>query len=201
MGKYSHITAKLPRILGTEAPYQTKVDQVKDHILNAPAIPAHEEEAIYEELEQAAGELERLAARMEERLIAVSGGRRHGIVLARIYRAVRRLKDVQYDKLESSLNLLHIATDQLVVDQFEVEGTQSLKLLEGGTVRVQEEPHAQVKDRQTYHAWCLAEGLGSQMSLPWQTTNAILKERLLSGLDSMPGVEAFSKAKAVYSKK
>lgn len=201
MGKYSHITSKLPRILGTEAPYQTKVDQVKDHILNAPSIGAHEEDEYYHELESIAHELEAMAARMEQRLIAVSGGRRHGIVLARIYRAVRRLKDTQYEKLESSLNLLHIATEQLVVDQFEVEGTTSMKLAEGGTVRVQEEPHAQVKDRATYHQWCLNEGLGSQMSLPWQTTNAILKERLLSGLDTMPGVEAYSKAKAVYSKK
>lgn len=204
MGKYSHVIDKLPRILNTESmgtAYQQKVDQVKDLILNAAAIDPHTEELLYRTIEQAIINMVKAASDIERAMLDLSGGRRHGSVLARMYKAIRQVKEAHTEDVEARVNLLQMALEQMVVDQYEVEGTQSIKLDEGGTVRVQYEPHAQVKDREAFRQWCVQEGLETQMSLPWQTTNALLKQRLLDGLDVMPGTEAYSKAKTIYAKK
>jgi hypothetical protein len=200
LGKYSQITDKLPRILGTEAPYQQKVDETKDVILNAPALTADDEARSYQLIEEGLTQMAQAGARIEFALLAVSGGRRHGSVFAKMYKAVRQAKTTHEEEVEKRINLLQIAIEQLTVDQFEAEGTTTIKLADGGSVRVQYEPHATVQDRELYRRWCLSEQLDTQMMLPWMTTNAILKERLLSGLDTMPGVVANSKAKTVYTK-
>jgi hypothetical protein len=201
LGKYSHIIDKLPRILGTEGPYQVKIDEVKDLIINAASLPPHEEEQLYAYIENALIRMTEAAAQIENSILRLSGGRRHASVFAKIQRTIRQVKAAHEEEVEARINLLLMAMEQLVVDQYEVEGTTSIQLDGGGTVRVQYEPHAVVKDREPYRKWCVNEGLETQMSLAWQTTNALLKQRLLEGLDPMPGVEAYSKAKVVVAKK
>lgn len=91
----------------------------------------------------------------------------------------------------------------LIVDSFEGNGVTSVKLADGRSVGVQLEPYAKVTDRETYRQWLLSpgnEGLAAQMTLLWQTTNSLAKERLLEGEPDMPGVMLTSYPKIVLRK-
>ena len=99
----------------------------------------------------------------------------------------------------SAANLELEAISQLITDQFDDEGVYSMKV-QGATVRLQIEPYASVKDRDAFWRWCIANGLEESMTLPWQTTNSITKERLLDGKSEPDGVEAFQKTKLVLTR-
>jgi len=105
---------------------------------------------------------------------------------------LRRKKD-DLEEQEKALNLQIEAVTQLVLGAFEKEELASIKLDDGCLVFTQVEPYAGVKDKETYRAWCVSEGLEKEMHLWPSTTQALVKERLLSGLDNPPGVEAFVK--------
>jgi hypothetical protein len=92
------------------------------------------------------------------------------------------------------------AYGQLIVDQYENEAVTSLKLEDGGTVRVQVEPHAKVVDRNANREWAMKNNLENLLALPWQTVNALAKEALLQGEDPPDGVEISARPKIVYTK-
>ena len=124
---------------------------------------------------------------------------RHAIALATHYAALRAAKDAVEEQL-SDVNLQLEAISQLLVDQYESEGGTSVKLHDGHTVSVQYEPYAQVVDREPFRLWCVANDLEKALTLPWQTTNAITKERLLAGLAEPDGIKAHARTKIVLRK-
>jgi hypothetical protein len=121
------------------------------------------------------------------------------VALAQDYQTLRAAES----QLEAELKELRLtleATAQMLVDQYEAEGTTSVRLMDGASVSVQVEPYAVVKDRDAHRAWAIANGLERLMALPWQTTNSITKERLLAGLPEPDGVESYAKTKLVLRK-
>lgn len=123
----------------------------------------------------------------------------HASHLAQRY-ADKRIEKEAIEEVLSQCQLELTAIEQLMIDQYEVEGTSSLRLEDGPSIGVQPEPYAQVADRERYYKWCIDEGLGPQMQLPWQTTNSLTKERLLNGEEPPPGVTAFVRTKIVMRK-
>lgn len=121
--------------------------------------------------------------------------------LARYYRDLRQ----DIEDLEEAVKELNVeleATQQLVHERYEAEELTSLKLSDGGSVSVQEEPYAQVVDPALFRTYCLTDpDLRQQVSLPWQTTNAMVKQSLLEGQDYPPGVKAYIKPKLVWRRK
>lgn len=115
------------------------------------------------------------------------------------YTELRAQKEEIEEQL-SAINLQIEAINQLIVDQFESEGVSSVRLSTGASVSVQYEPSAQVVDKEAFRLWCLAQGLERSMVLPWMTTNAITKERLLAGDPEPEGVKAHAKTKLVLRK-
>ncbi len=90
----------------------------------------------------------------------------------------------------------------LLENTYEDEGISSLKVLETGeSVSVGFEPYAQVEDRDAFRQWCIEVGMEDQMTLPWQTTNTILKEHLLAGKAEPPGLKAWIRTKLTLRKK
>jgi len=120
-------------------------------------------------------------------------------VLAREYASLRAERDRIEDEL-SDVNLNLEAVSQLLIAQYETEGTTSVRLATGQTIRMQIEPYAQVQDREQYRLWCIANGLERSMMLPWQTTNSLVKERLLAGEVEPDGVIATARTKIVLQK-
>jgi hypothetical protein len=98
------------------------------------------------------------------------------------------------------VNLLLEAYQQLLTEEYEIEGVDSLAIDGFGTVRTQPEPYAQVEDRDKFRQWCIEAGLERSLALPWQTTNALTKQRLMEGLPEPDGVKATVKTKIVFTK-
>lgn len=120
--------------------------------------------------------------------------------MAALYRSLKTDEDVLKEQ-EKQLNLKMEATRQLIGDVFEAEGIHSLSLGEGGLVYTQPEPYAQYEDKEAYRNYCLGSAaLAPMMMVPWQTTNAMLKERLLNGDAPEPGIKAFVIVKVVCRK-
>lgn len=113
------------------------------------------------------------------------------VELAERYRQLRTQKR-EFDELASALQVQIDAVSQVLADVYEHQGISSLKLVDGSSVSVQEEPYARVTDKEAFRLWCVANGLERSLVLPWQTANGLVKERLLEGEPEPDGVEAFA---------
>ncbi len=111
----------------------------------------------------------------------------------------------QKDELDGQLSVIQERLDALkylLIPTFEEKELSSVKLAATGqTVSIQREPYARVTDKEAYRKWCIKNDMENEMSLPWQTTNALTKEALLQGLAEPDGVEAFVLEKLVLRKK
>lgn len=107
------------------------------------------------------------------------------------------------DNLEEQLSVLRLrkaAVEQLLVDRFEHDDVSSIKLTSGHSVSVQVEPYAQVVDKDALREWAKTNGLERSLTLPWQTVNALAKERLLAGDAEPEGTKVFARTKLVLRK-
>lgn len=115
------------------------------------------------------------------------------------YIGFRKVRDVEKDRL-SAANLSLEAAAQLLIEQFEMEGVESKRLDTGEAVSIHPEPYPAVVDAEAFRAWCVEQGLERSMKLSWQSTSAIVKERLLNGEPEPPGVTAYMKQKLSFRK-
>jgi len=100
------------------------------------------------------------------------------------YVEIRREKD-RLEDIMSVINLRLEAITQLLVEAYESEDLQTIKLGDGASVSVQLEPYVGVVNKEAFRQWCLAQHLEREMHLHPSTATALMKERLLSG-ESMP---------------
>lgn len=119
--------------------------------------------------------------------------------LAELYAEQRAIREATEKTLKGD-NLRLEAIRQLFCEAMDEEDTTSLTLTGIGAIRVQVEPYAQVMDKPAFRRWCVENGLEESLSLPWQSTNSITKQRLLDGLPEPEGVEAFQKDKVVLTR-
>ena len=120
-------------------------------------------------------------------------------VLISQYAEQRALAEEKEEEAKA-LRLKVEAISQLLMEVYEAEGITSLKVKGVGTMRTDYPPYSKVVDREAFHQWCLDNGFGPQMNLPWQTTNSVVKERLLTGMDVPPGVDVYVKPTPVFSR-
>ena len=111
-----------------------------------------------------------------------------------------RAQAEEKDREAKALRLRVEAISQLLMEVYEAEGITSMKVQGVGTMRTDFPPYSHVVDKETYRQWCLDNGFGPQMSLPWQTTNSVVKERLLTGQDIPPGVDVYVKPTPTFTR-
>jgi hypothetical protein len=199
MGKYAAVLQKLPPWVNPDLERQSKVDEVKQEIRSTPESPLPDEvrlEFIGEKMRQV---IENIAY-VNHLLLELPGPRFYASVIARAYREVRAVVET-LDELQSHMHLTKEAYEQLLILAYEAEGVNSLKLATGERVRIEPQPYAQVMDKEAFRQWCVAQGLERSMHLMWQTTNSLVKERLLKGEPEPDGIEAKMKHKIVLSTK
>ncbi|KKM78484.1 hypothetical protein LCGC14_1359450 [marine sediment metagenome] len=121
-----------------------------------------------------------------------------GSLLAR-WVVQQRIQVEEKKKALSAAALRLEALEQMLINRYEEEDVSSIKVT-GAAVRVQTEPYAVVKDKEVFRLWCIANGLEKSLSLMWQSTNSITKDRLLAGQPEPDGVEAFTKGKVVVTR-
>lgn len=120
-------------------------------------------------------------------------------VLIRLYADVRRRKEDLEDQV-SAQGLRLEALVQILTELFEAKGIHSLDIDKVGNWRLDIEPYAIVKDKEVYRKWCLSHKFGPQMGLSWQTTNSTVKDMLMGGKKTPPGVDVYLKPKPVFTK-
>lgn len=197
MGKYSKVLDGLKRFFGEEPHHQERIEAVKTRIAkSAGQLPTLEVEQHLEQqlimLSKAFGEIDKMGP-------FVLAPTKQGADYARAYVTIRTIKEEVKDRL-SNIDLLLDAYAQMMVDQFEVEDVDLLKLGNGDKVNVQFEPYPKTTDPEAVRKWCVDSGYLSQMSLPWQTFHMLVKQRLLEGYPAPPGVELTSRPKVVFTK-
>lgn len=185
--KYAKVIGALKRELGTEPAYQEKVDAVKNEIVAPPREDDREPGPL--EIENRLSCIGREAQLLYDLMIRRTCGKRYGSLIANAYRDMRQIKDAIRD-VESGVNLLLEAYEQLIVEQYEIEGTTSLKFPDGGSVAVQSKPAAKVVDRDKFRVWCILNGLERSLALHPSTTSSLVAARLLEGYPPPDGVEA-----------
>jgi len=119
--------------------------------------------------------------------------------LAAEYSKTRYIKDALKGVLKE-INDHVEAYKQLLVDQYEVEATKSLKLATDDTIRIQYEPWLSVDEKSEFRKWCVRHGYEQQLALPWPTANSIAKDLLLSGQNEPDGTRAYMITKVVFTK-
>lgn len=195
-GKYAGILGKLPKFVD-DTPYQDKVNERKREMLEVPdeAVVSHEtaEEEVRELMKGVVDSLAKVNSILARtRPLSASG-------YARTFAELRGVEEILAEwTSETNLNLE--ALKQLMESAYENEDVSSLRLANGDTVRSQPEPYSKVVDKDAFRQWAIKEGLERSLQLPWQTTNALTKERLLKGLPEPTGVTATVKTKWVLTR-
>jgi hypothetical protein len=116
------------------------------------------------------------------------------------YATLRRVKDEISEELSECQVQLDAVT-QLMEDQMEVEGTESLGLSNGDKVRLEPGIYPKIVDREAFRLWCLAdEDLSKKMMLHAKTAESLVRKMLLAGEPEPPGMEAVSWNKVVFTK-
>lgn len=194
--KYAKILGKLTPLPPADATYQAKVDEVKREILMS----------LREEGQPSTTDIPALLESISKQVVTLHvifihalNGKRYASTIADVYTELRRVEDA-LEEHAKEVRLLLAAYGQLLVEQYKVEGTTSLKLASGYAVRTQPEPQAQVIDKEAFRKWCIEHGLGEALVLPWPTTNSLTKERLLDGQAEPDGVKAYIHTKIVMTK-
>lgn len=75
----------------------------------------------------------------------------------------------------------------------------SLKTLEGGSIRLQGEVYPVAKNKALFREWCFARGMRNSMELPVKPMTDLVKSILLNGDLEPNGIETYVRTKVVYT--
>jgi hypothetical protein len=99
------------------------------------------------------------------------------------------------DELEDLVKLRNIeieALNQLLVE--DLEGEDESKVTNtAGTFSIRDSPYPQVKDRVAYLKWIREQDLEDLLTVNYQTTAGMVKDRIEKGEEIPPGIEVFVK--------
>jgi hypothetical protein len=117
-------------------------------------------------------------------LVGIAG---NATALAAAYVDARNAKE-RHAELEVPLNVEVAAVEQMLWQAYENANVSSIKSGDR-VVAVEQQPYAKVIDPGALRAWAIENGHEGNLSLPWQTVNALAKLAIL-GEGSMPdGIE------------
>lgn len=112
--------------------------------------------------------------------------------LARRYVNLRLEKQELSEQL-SELNTQIEALVQMLTERFDTDGTSTLKLSDGVSLSLKDEPYPVVKDSYALRGWIESTGQTAMLTLPTQTLKGFVKMALEQGSELPPGVEVFLK--------
>lgn len=189
-GKYASVIGKLPA-MGIDPSRRDAVAKAQDQIKEPPAGDEDTDGAIARHLVEEIRERVHLLVHYKKRQTA---GRPWASEYARAYAECRGIRESLIAEFDGAFSLLIEAYQWLMTEQMEVEGTTAITLANGQPVHTYQEPQAKVEDPAAFLAWCMREpDLRSKLTLPWATTNALTKARLLNGEPEPDGVTIWAK--------
>jgi|SRR5690349_13056798 len=113
-----------------------------------------------------------------------------------------RDKKYEKDALEEKLKDINLELEvfQMLVPRFETSSVQSSRLNTGELFYLKDEPHVKVTNKEANNIWAIENGLDELRQIPWQTLNALTKERMENGDSTPAGVEIYLKTQVVMRK-
>lgn len=115
--------------------------------------------------------------------------------LAREFGMQRKEKDAHEEAIKV-INVELEALSQLIVEDLEAGDLQKVQIASGATVYTQVEPYSSVENKEALFAYIKKAKMQALLTLPWQTLNALNKERLIGGKPVLPGSRCFLKTSA-----
>lgn len=115
--------------------------------------------------------------------------------LAREFGMQRKEKDAHEEAIKV-INVELEALSQLIVEDLEAGDLQKVQIASGATVYTQVEPYSSVENKEALLAYIKKAKMQALLTLPWQTLNALNKERLIGGKQVLPGSRCFLKTSA-----
>jgi hypothetical protein len=108
------------------------------------------------------------------------------------YDQFRLQKDVLEDKI-SDLNIEIAAREQQLVKILMERGMESLKLQTGVSGSIKDDVYASEEHRPTFFGWVRKTGQEALFTVHHSTYNAIVKQLLMNGQPTPPGLKIFTK--------
>lgn len=184
-GKYAAVIGRLPA-MGIDPSRRDAVTQAQEQIKAAEKIDGPTQE---DTLYRIRGAVDYLIALKKSQ----TAGRPYAAEYARAYAECRAIRD-KIAEWDGAFSLLVEAYQWLMISQMEVEGTTSLTLANGQPIHTFQEPYAKVEDPEKFLAWVMEDpDLRRKLTLQWQTTNKLTKDRLAAGEPEPPGVTCWAK--------
>ena len=191
-GKYDHVIGDLQPAPPADLPFQARVDEVKLTLDPLDTVDVATEYImlrkgscrVVDKMFEALRKDLQMTPEEETKLIVDCLGKD----------GIERLEKACNLRLEAATQLLAKRQDE-GIGPWGAYGVKdnALRLEDGSTIRVSSEPYGQVKDKEAFRLWCIANGYERQLQL-WPTSmNAIVKERCANGDPYPDGTEAFRK--------
>ncbi len=191
--KYAGVIDTLPKFQVVEPERRDLVESLKQDILKPPSRDTSHDAKHVEQLLTDLGSTMRSLYNIE---LSATGGKHWASEFARVYAEIRKILEYQ-EQWAKTFGLLLETYVALMTEHFEEEGISNLRLATGQLISIYAEPYAQVLDKEAFRLWCMQHGMERSMVLPWQTTNAMVKDLLLQGEAEPPGVTCYAKTKIV----
>lgn len=199
MGKYTEVVKRLKPLPVSDLPYQEKVEKVKAELTETTT---HTPESLAQLYRQTRDGLNSRPTLDEiyEHLDARPSLQDERAALIELF-GKEGLEELLYD-----CNLKIEAVTQLIIKSEDDDEPgwglygakpNAVKLQDGYTLRVDEEPSCKVEDKDKFQKWCIKEGLLGSLQLWPSTMEAITRDRLVRGLPEPDGVTAFRRRKIV----
>lgn len=199
MGKYDKVVEHLKPLPVQDQTYQDKVEKVKDELTADTTYTPESLVKLYREMREGMNP----DAGLEEIIAHLDG--RDSIAEER----TALIDLLGKDGLEALLyecNLKIEAVTQLIFKS-EDDGepgwgaygakANAVRLQDGTSVSVQEEPRCKVEDKEKFRQWCIQNGLENALQLWPSTMESLTRERLLKGQPEPDGVTAYRGRKLV----
>lgn len=188
--KYEKVFPRLKPLPVDDMDYQQKADVVKQTILehrgDSPTDDYMCQALVETSLDAIADEVKTIC----HLITTAPNGRQHGTVFGRYWLLLRRVEDSISQQLKN-VRLLLYTMEQLGVEQFEVEGADSVKLDDLGRVKTMAEVVIKIRDKDKFRDWCVEQNLFRELNMHHSAATALTKMRLLNGDVEPEGVEAF----------
>jgi predicted nuclease with TOPRIM domain len=105
----------------------------------------------------------------------------------------------EHEKLKqqvSDLNTKMEAAGQLLIENFERQGTEQLRTADGSTTLfIKDDVYCKVENRATYLGWIKENEMEDLLTVHYSTMNAQAVDRLIKGQPVPPGIKALFKQK------
>jgi hypothetical protein len=110
--------------------------------------------------------------------------------IGEMYGKTRAAKEAIEEEL-SGCNLSLAALEQMLMEQFDAQNIDMIRLEDGSSVSRKDDVYTSVEDRSQFLAWIDETGKRDLLSVHYQTMNSLAKQMLEAGQNLPPGIKAF----------